>query len=198
MHLLKAADHRRMPWKNGGGETIEIAVHPPGAGLSGFAWRVSMASVAADGPFSVFEGIDRTLALLSGEGMELEIEGMGSRFLTAASEPLRFPADAPTTARLTGGPITDLNVMTRRGAASHGLRRIAIEAEYLLVAQARWTLALPAGALTAEREEGPPLGLRRGDALMLVRGDPPVRLRAQAPTVLYLVTLESGPEKPAA
>lgn len=110
-----------MPWKNGGGETVEVIVHPEGAGLSEFGWRVSMATVASDGPFSVFPGIDRTLAVLSGEGMALSIEGLGDRLLTPETAPLAFPADAPTTARLTGGPITDLNVMTRRGQFVHRL-----------------------------------------------------------------------------
>ena len=80
--LLRNADHRRMPWKNGGGETVEVIVHPEGASLSDFGWRVSMATVASDGPFSVFPGIDRTLAVLSGEGMDLSIEGLGDRLLT--------------------------------------------------------------------------------------------------------------------
>ncbi|WP_411035316.1 HutD family protein [Shinella sp. BYT-45] len=119
--LLRNGDHRRMPWKNGGGETVEVAVHPEGAGLSDFGWRVSMATVASDGPFSVFPGIDRTLAVLSGDGMALAIEGLGERLLTPQSAPLAFPADAPTTARLTGGPVTDLNVMTRRGRFVHVL-----------------------------------------------------------------------------
>jgi len=61
MKILRSADHKRMPWKNGGGETVEIAISPQGAGLADFDWRVSMATVASDGPFSVFPGIDRTL-----------------------------------------------------------------------------------------------------------------------------------------
>ena len=109
MRLLKAADHRRMPWKNGAGETIEIAVHPEGAGLDVFDWRVSMASVAVDGPFSVFPGIDRTLAILDGAAMVLDIEGLGRQRLTPQTAPLAFPADAPTSARLEDGPIADLS-----------------------------------------------------------------------------------------
>ena len=49
MRILRAADHKRMPWKNGGGETTEIAVFPEHAGLSDFDWRVSMARVDGDG-----------------------------------------------------------------------------------------------------------------------------------------------------
>ena len=43
LQVLRAADHRRMPWKNGRGETTEIAIWPPTAGLDGFDWRISMA-----------------------------------------------------------------------------------------------------------------------------------------------------------
>ncbi|TIV74879.1 MAG: HutD family protein, partial [Mesorhizobium sp.] len=32
MRILRAADYRVMPWKNGGGTTTEIAVSPDGAG----------------------------------------------------------------------------------------------------------------------------------------------------------------------
>ena len=49
------------PWKNGGGTTQEIAGWPAGAGLDAFGWRVSIACIAASGPFSVFAGIDRSI-----------------------------------------------------------------------------------------------------------------------------------------
>jgi environmental stress-induced protein Ves len=127
MKLLRAGDHKRMPWKNGGGETVEIAVSPDGTGLADFDWRVSMATVASDGPFSVFPGIDRTLSILDGEGMTLFIEGREPECLTQASEPLPFAADAPTSATLIDGTITDLNVMTRRGRFTHSVRRVSVD-----------------------------------------------------------------------
>lgn len=127
MKLLRASDHKRMPWKNGGGETVEIAVSPDGVGLADFDWRVSMATVATDGPFSVFPGIDRTLSILEGEGMTLFIEGREPERLTQASDPLSFAADAPTSATLIDGTITDLNVMTRRGRFTHSVRRISVD-----------------------------------------------------------------------
>ena len=73
--VLSPADSRRMPWKNGGGLTHEIAVHPSGAGMAAFEWRVSVAEVAQDGPFSRFPGVDRTLVLLAGNGVRLEGTG---------------------------------------------------------------------------------------------------------------------------
>ena len=122
--MIRAADARRTPWKNGGGETVEIAVHPEGAGLDAFDWRVSAALVAADGPFSAFPGVDRTLTVLTGDGLELTVGGDPPVRLTAASPPHAFPADAPCAGRLLGGPVTDLNVMTRRGCFIHAVRRL--------------------------------------------------------------------------
>lgn len=128
MRLLRASLHRRMPWKNGGGETQEIACVPEGAGLDAFVWRASMARVERSGPFSRFAGIDRTLAVLEGEGLELEVEGMGAVVLRPGSQPFRFPADKETDCRLLGGPVTDLNIMTRRGAADHAMHRVVLDA----------------------------------------------------------------------
>jgi environmental stress-induced protein Ves len=119
MHILRAANHRRMKWKNGGGETAEIAVFPENAALDDFDWRVSMATVVSDGPFSSFPGVDRTLSILEGEGIVLRVEGRIPIGLTSRSSPLTFPADVATSAALIAGPITDLNVMTRRGRYRH-------------------------------------------------------------------------------
>ncbi|MCI1000208.1 MULTISPECIES: HutD/Ves family protein [Ochrobactrum] len=121
--LLKAENHRRMPWKNGGGVTVEIAIHPQGASVDDFDWRVSMASVANDGPFSLFPGIDRSLSVLEGDGIVLDVEGHKST-LTRESEPFAFAADSQSSAQLIGSVITDLNVMTRRGRYTHHVRRI--------------------------------------------------------------------------
>ncbi len=74
----------------------------------------------------------------------LEIAGCAPVEVTGASAPLSFPADAPTNASLLAGPITDLNVMTRRGRLAHKVARrefagsieIAIDAaETLLLCQ---------------------------------------------------------------
>jgi environmental stress-induced protein Ves len=140
--ILRHDSYKRMPWKNGGGETVEIAVSPDGAGLADFDWRVSMATVAADGPFSVFSGIDRTLSILEGEGITLFIEGREPVLLTQDSDPLPFAADAPTSATLVDGVITDLNVMTRRGSFTHSVRRIGIDGRGELTLDSEMALVL--------------------------------------------------------
>ncbi|OWV99948.1 HutD family protein [Rhizobium sp. R693] len=121
--VLRSSTYRRMPWKNGGGETVEIAVSPDGAALSDFDWRISMAAVATDGPFSIFAGIDRTLSILDGNGMSLTIGGEARVLLTQDSAPLAFPADISVSATLADGPILDLNVMTRRNGFGHRVER---------------------------------------------------------------------------
>lgn len=133
--------HRRMPWKNGRGETVEVAVWPETAGLDDFGWRVSMAGVTEDGAFSIFAQVDRTLAVLTGDGLELQVQGLGLHRLTPGSAPLAFPADAPCAARLIGAPVSDLNAMTRRGAFQHRMAR-ATDPGLLSDWQADWLIAL--------------------------------------------------------
>jgi hypothetical protein len=119
--VIRNEDLDRVPWKNGGGTTAEVAAFPEGSSFETFGWRISMADVASDGPFSVFPDIDRTLIVVEGDGIELDVEGIAYR-LDRASPKLSFSGDDSTTGRLLAGPIRDLNVMTRRGHFRHRTR----------------------------------------------------------------------------
>ena len=187
MVFLRAVDHKRMPWKNGGGETVEIAVSPQGAGLADFDWRISMATVALDGPFSVFPGIDRTLSILKGDGMQLSIDGRGAQMLTGASDPLSFPADVSVSATLPDGPITDLNVMTRRGSFDHRVRRIAVEATVALVPDGAINLVLAADDGLALGVDGQSHSMAWGDAAQLSAGKM-VSISGQG--ICYLIAID--------
>ena len=121
--LLRGADLVASPWKNGGGVTREIAaVSTDAAGaaaLDSFAWRVSVADVAQPGPFSRFEGVDRTLVLLEGAGMLLDEAGSAAstHALTQPLDVARFAGETAIAARLVDGPTRDFNLMVRRDAA---------------------------------------------------------------------------------
>lgn len=123
--LYPAASRRFRPWKNGGGQTAEIAVSPEGAGFDDFDWRISTAIVAGSGPFSTFPGIDRWLAVIEGGPMQLKV-GDVTHQLDAAAPPLAFPGDAPAEAELTGPPLLDFNLMTRR-PISADMRRMRLD-----------------------------------------------------------------------
>ncbi|MDR8729612.1 HutD/Ves family protein [Burkholderia pseudomultivorans] len=119
--LTRAAALVASPWKNGGGVTREIAAFPPGAALDAFAWRVSVADVGAAGPFSRFDGIDRTLVLLSGAGMTLAAADGARHVLDAPLARADFAGETAIDATLHDGPTRDFNLMTRRSAARGAL-----------------------------------------------------------------------------
>jgi len=127
MQIFRYADRSPMPWKNGQGTTTEIAATPAGAGLEDFDWRLSIARMEADAPFSAFPGIVRTLAIVDGAGLKLEITGDAPVTLDQSSAPYRFAADRPAEARLLVGPVSNLNIMTRRDRLTHLMRRVELQ-----------------------------------------------------------------------
>ena len=170
--LLRGADLVASPWKNGGGVTREIAAESTGAsaGLDAFAWRVSVADVAQAGPFSRFEGVDRTLVLLEGAGMLLDESGPAAQTL-ALRQPLdvaRFAGETPIEARLVDGPTRDFNLMLRRGVARGTLevwsvpkaQRFAVQTVLLYCAR---------GQLQARVVGAGPVTLVAGDTLRVDR-----------------------------
>jgi environmental stress-induced protein Ves len=124
VRIIRAHDCKTTPWRNGGGSTTEIAIGPAGGSLETFDWRISMARVASDGPFSDFDGIDRTLAVIKGSGLVLTIGQGAPVTLSSGADAVSFSGDTPTSARLTAGEITGLNVMTRRGRFIHRLQHL--------------------------------------------------------------------------
>jgi uncharacterized protein len=117
--ILRSVDYVARPWKNGGGTTLDIAVSPPGASLDTFDWRLSLAQVDRDGPFSRFDNVDRTLVLLSGA---MTLHENNRRIDLVRNEPFAFEGERAIEATVAGGCTLDFNVMTRRGRTSHTAR----------------------------------------------------------------------------
>lgn len=163
-----------VPWKNGLGSTRQVAVDPPGAGAGDpFRWRVSLATVGQDGPFSRFPGVDRTLWLARGAGMTLQIEGQ-ERALRHAWEAVSFPGEAAVEGRLVDGPTLDLNLMHDRARVRchHMLLRLrAREAWASRVATAgQDLLLLLEGSLQVTSPAQGRFQLQPGEALRLDEG----------------------------
>ncbi|WP_215905711.1 HutD family protein [Thalassospira sp. TSL5-1] len=190
IRILRASDYRRMPWKNGGGETVEIAVYPANAGLDDFAWRISMAKVASDGPFSSFPGIDRTLSILEGAGMTLVIGDQAPVTLTHDTPPYPFAADIPTSAMLVDGPITDLNVMTRRNRSTHRVTRHVVNGTQILTTSEKTvTFILVQDAVEIVVGDGETHQLQPLDAMICDPSAADFTLKTDKSTTVYEIVL---------
>ncbi|MGO4385852.1 HutD/Ves family protein [Specibacter sp. RAF43] len=119
--ILRYAQLVPAPWANGGGVTRQVAAGSAGAvtlgaGAKGQAWdwRISIAEVAAAGPFSPLPGIERILTVIDGDLIALTVDG--AEHALEKFRPFRFSGDSSTSAALPTGSLMDLNLMTRRGA----------------------------------------------------------------------------------
>jgi len=118
VRALGPADYRRVRWKNDGGWTTELAVHPRDDADGSFAWRISIAEIETSGPFSTFPGCDRHIALLEGVGMELRFDGAAARRLDRRLAFETFAGEWKTDGVLIAGPVRDFNVIVRRDACT--------------------------------------------------------------------------------
>jgi len=149
MRLIRFQDLPVTPWRNGGGVTREVAaLHDAGAG-SDFLWRLSIATVSADGPFSTFTGIDRTIAVLAGRGMELQLPDR-TVSLSTRSEPFTFAGEQPVHARLLQGETTDLNAMTQRGTFTQAMHRLQLDSRHTITGVAVATALVFGGEMVVE------------------------------------------------
>ena len=90
-------------WANGGGTTRELAVADDGA------WRISLADIDRDGPFSTFDGRQRLLTLVEGPVLDLQVDG--DPHVVEPQRPFAFPGGATTVASVPEGPVRVLNVV---------------------------------------------------------------------------------------
>lgn len=132
---LKPEDAVGMPWKNGRGQSEEIAIWPQDAVFTRGEgdWRMARTRFSAGGPFSRFDGFERLLVVLQGEGLVLDHGRDAPRRRLRRDETWRFAGEWDTTAELEGGEIADLNVLLRRDAVDGDLEVLALGERRLLV-----------------------------------------------------------------
>lgn len=116
MEIIRFAELRSEPWRNGGGVTRELASHPKAASSQDGAWdwRVSIADVSKAGDFSAFPGMERVLTVIDGELLLLTVDG--AEHPLEKHRPFRFSGEAAAHGALPTGDIRDLNVITRTGS----------------------------------------------------------------------------------
>jgi len=162
VRVIERESYRAMPWKNGGGVTHEIARSDDEPSPQ---WRISLATLEGDGPFSDFAGYDRTIVPIEG-AFALTFEGGRCVQLDGKSEPFRFAGEERVECKLDGGTSRDLNIMTQRSAWSHAVDCKALEWDELnLPAGTHKFVFVLDGSLEVFAETGAPLVLRAGDTL---------------------------------
>ena len=102
--LLSQVNYKVMKWKNGRGETSEIARFPA---EDPFLWRLSMAPVIENGPFSLFPNYDRYITLVEGKGLKLKDK------VIHIGEVFKFSGDENISGELINGKIVDLNLIVK-------------------------------------------------------------------------------------
>jgi len=161
--LIHADEVTPQRWRNGGGWTRELLTWP--ADTDPWQLRISLATINAPGPFSTFPGVKRVLALVSGAGLLLTVDGHQHR-LVPDSAPLHFDGSAVVHAVPLAGASIDLNLMT---ASGHGeLLRAASASAWLSASTQRGLYSSVAGTLhTAAGGAGAPVAVPANSLIWL-------------------------------
>src|ERR1700679_348530 len=123
MQIVRQSQFEASPWKNGGGVTHE-AMRGPERGS--FRWPVGIAHIDVPGPFSDFAGYARTMVLLRGSGVALQLSDGTRRIMRAAGDLAQFNGALGAKCELLNGPCVDLNLMT-----SHAMGPAQVRVERL-------------------------------------------------------------------
>ncbi len=103
MVTVRSSDVTAQPWANGGGTTRELARADDGS------WRISLADIDADGPFSTFVGRLRLLTVVDGPVLGLDVDG--ETHVVEPQRPFSFSGDASVVATVAEGAVRVLNVI---------------------------------------------------------------------------------------
>jgi environmental stress-induced protein Ves len=174
--VVPANEYRRERWRNGLGWTREIHAHPAAGSPGDWAWRLSIAEIEQDAPFSAFPGIDRELLLLSGNGLRLRFDDGEVRELHPPHDRLRFAGERAVTGELLDGPTQDFNLMWRRDLVDAQLWHRPLVGPMVVFAEPGtvWAIHLLAGQARFADDSGLP-DLAAADTALLRADD--TRLR---------------------
>ena len=163
--LIPANEYRRERWKNGLGWTREIFRSPADATWD---WRISIAEVEKDGPFSSFPGVDRELVLLAGEGMRLVFDDGENVELSPPHDRVRFAGERALRAELISGPAQDFNLMWRRDQVDASLLHRPLVGPMLFFAEpgVTWIVHVMSGRAVFKDQLLPKV-LEQGDTALI-------------------------------
>ena len=187
--LLRAQHYQRERWRNGLGWTREILRWPA---TGDWDVRLSIAEVESESSFSRFDGIERELVLLEGNGMHLRFEDKPTCELAPPHGRCRFAGECNVTGIPVDGPTRDFNLMWRRSAYSAELlhRPLAGSMLFRMEPGRTWLVFVLAGRMHFADEDGLPApGLH--DTVVLA-GEPGRRFLLQGAGELLAIRLDAA------
>jgi environmental stress-induced protein Ves len=127
MKRFALKDLPQQPWKNGGGTTRTAHTQRAKDAAAPFDWRVSIAEIVENGPFSLFPGVDRIAVVLENGPLRLSTSpALGHLvqplYVAQAHCPIAFDGETELFSDIGDGPVLCLNIMTRRSAAAAMVR----------------------------------------------------------------------------
>lgn len=165
---------RDEPWANGAGTTTVVLREPDDGD---WHTRVSIAFVAAEGPFSDLPGTRRVLVPLDAP-MTLRFDD-GREESGARMGVLRFNGAPAPTGLLPDGSTRDFNLMLRNHARGEVWPRTLVDSMVLPHADGdRWLVYLASGEAELRCSDGESLALQPGDAALLAGSVAPTALHA--------------------
>lgn len=111
MRCIHHHDLLPSPWKNGLGQTWEIASDRSACAPDAFRWRLSRARITDTCRFSAYPGVRRWLVLAAGGALELRIDQAPPQMLEHIGDQLTFDGAAKVEAVPLDGPTEDFNLM---------------------------------------------------------------------------------------
>lgn len=192
--ILPASGYNRMRWKNGAGWTSEILRMPDS---DDWQWRLSIAEIESDAPFSAFPGVERELVLLSGNGLRLRFGGEGACGVHALLPPhdkLRFAGEHIVFGELIDGPTRDFNLMWKRDTCNAQLWHRPLVGSMVIFVDAGedWAVHMLAGQAYFADDSG--LGsMQMGDTAILSADGKRTRYALDGGGELLLIRIESLP-----
>ena len=180
VYHLSVPSYCIQPWKNGRGDTREIAIDSE----KPFRWRVSSAILRESASFSVFSGYDRILTLTGNTAITLEHEDNRPR-IVAPMQVYRFSGDVKTQFHLKA-PTEDFNVIVLRGRAKASVYPSFVskgeELQFQLSAQEHFIYCVKGTLECLEQNSGQRCALGPNETLRISRFSPAeyLNLRAKA------------------
>lgn len=190
---LRAADYPRMPWKNGKGSTVEVCCDQASGDLQHFGWRVSIADITEAGEFSRFDGFQRIISVITGNGMTLAVDDAPAQALTLF-DAFAFSGDSEVACQLVDGPIQDFNLIYAPTLHSARLQWLHADAPSRLFTSARTVLVFSmSDGLHIQVDGAGEYVLGRHDCLRIDKLSDLLALQCSAAVALSYCLIELNP-----